>query len=211
MHKLKIYSLSLGTNAYYCSGLYSVSWQVLAFVLGNCRLSKTAVGLASCSSVASRYVKDALCWEVWINGKYNMFFVAFSVWSIFIAVRAGSFMNRVRLCVVLTRSILSSHAACDHLVCVGLHNECEDCYHTEDCKCDKVPIWSLFTSGCNPARAEKWIHDSARYRDSGSDAVQLCSLWSYRFLECLHLVVLWGRQSPGCCLLYPAVSGTYQW
>jgi len=120
VHKLKIYSLSRGMNAYYFSGLYSVSCLVLVFVLGNREISKIATGLAPCSSVASCYMEDALCREVWINGKYNMSFVAFSFWCIFIAVRVGSFVNRVRFCGVLTRSILSSHAACDYLVCVGL-------------------------------------------------------------------------------------------
>jgi len=33
------------------------------------------------------------------------------------------------------------------------------------------------------------VDDSARYRDSGSDVVQLGNLWRYRFLECLQLVV----------------------
>ena len=41
--------------------------------------SKTAAGLAPCSSFASCYMKDALCREVWINGKY-ISFVAISVW-----------------------------------------------------------------------------------------------------------------------------------
>jgi hypothetical protein len=72
-----------------------------------------------------------------------MSFVAFSVWCIFIAVCAGSFVNRVRFCGVLTRSILSSRVAYDQLVCSSTlrkHNECEDCYHTEDCKYDKVQV-----------------------------------------------------------------------
>jgi len=119
MHKLKMYSLSRGTNAYYCSGLYPVSCLVLHFVLGNYRLSKIAADLAPCSCVASCYMKDVTCREVWTNGKYNMSFVALSVWCIYIAVRAGSFVNSVWFCGVLTRSVVSSHAACDHLVCVG--------------------------------------------------------------------------------------------
>jgi len=116
----KLFTVSRGTNAYYCSWLYSVCCLVLVFVLGNCRLSKIAAGLVPFSSFGSCYLKDALCREVWINGKYKMSFVAFSAWCIFIAVRAGSFVNRVWFCGVLTRSILSNHAACDHLVCVGL-------------------------------------------------------------------------------------------
>ena len=117
IHKLKIYGLYRGTNANYFSGLYSVSFLVLISVLGNYRVNKIAADLVPCSSLLA--MKDVLWREVWINGKYNLSFVNFSVWCIFIAARAGSFVNRVWFC-VLTRSILSSHAACDHLVCVGL-------------------------------------------------------------------------------------------
>jgi len=78
------------------------------------------LALLRAASLASSYAKATLSREVGISGKCNTSFVAFSVWCICIAVGAGSFVNRVWFCGILTRSILSSHAAHDHLVCVRL-------------------------------------------------------------------------------------------
>ena len=99
-------------------------------------------------------------------------------------------MNRVWFCGVPTGGILSSHAACDHLVCVWDLKE-----YTVNARAvikqRIVGVTRCQYDRCNPAGAEKGIHvdDSARQRDSGSAFVKLGNLRRYGLLECLQFVV----------------------
>jgi len=89
----------------------------------------TAVGVASCSFVVSRSYIRYMCRGL-ENREIQHVFRHFRVFCIFITVCAGIFVYWFRECGVPSRSILSSHAACDHLVCVelyGMLNKSEIC------------------------------------------------------------------------------------
>ena len=72
MQKLKKYSLCQCTNAYYCSGLYSLSCVVLVFYTWEQQTQQNCSWPGSVQLHCELLNKDALCREVSINGKYNV-------------------------------------------------------------------------------------------------------------------------------------------